>query len=515
MRRNHAQEWGEIMATFSMKEIANIVGGNLISGDGNRCIDKFSTNSKIGDETTLFVPIIGERVDAHDFIGDAYRNGIRCTFTSRDRVEEDTKEMTYLQVDSPVAALQCLGTYYRDQFQLPIVGITGSVGKTTTKEMVAAALETKLCVLKTEGNMNSQVGLPQMMTRIDQIHEIAVIEMGMSQFGEMERLATIAKPEFAVMTNIGVSHIGQLKTMENIRSEKANICNYFEDGSTLLLNGDDKMLREIADAFVDDEISENEKILRIAKLNLSKVSKEKLLKANILTFGTDQGCSVYADSIRTVGNSTFFSYHYLSCEGSNEVEEIELSVLGKHNILNALVALYVASSYGITPSIAKEGLKLYQPISMRGGVELVKEVTWIDDTYNASPDSMKGAINILLELPKENKKIIVFADILELGDISQQCHYEVGEYLAKNASLNLQENDSIDMVVTIGSQAAYIAYAVKNNNPAIDTYSFENQEEATDFLLQQLQKKDAILFKGSRSMQLEVLVQQLKVAVQT
>lgn len=497
------------MAIFTMNQIADIVGGEILNGDGNRRIDKFSTNSKSGDESTLFVPIIGERVDAHDFIIDAYHNGIPCTFTMRDQVQEGTEEMTYLKVDSPVAALQRLGAHYRDQFTLPLVGITGSVGKTTTKEMIAAALETRMNVLKTEGNMNSQVGLPQMMTRIHAEHEIAIIEMGMSQFGEMERLATVAKPEFAVMTNIGVSHIGQLKTMENIRSEKANICNYFKDGSTLLLNGDDPLLREIYEAYALEKTDTN-RALRINKLNLSKTTQEKLETTNILTFGTDENCSVYADSIQTVGSSTTFNYHYLTKDGKKAVEEIILSVLGKHNILNAMVALVVASSYGIEPKIAKEGLKNYQPISMRGGVEIEKNITWIDDTYNASPDSMKGAINILLELPKGNKKVLVFADILELGEISEKCHYEVGEYLAKNSSNNLKEKNSIDLVLTVGSQAEFIAKAVKESHSAIDTHSFENKEEAKQFLLQHLQKNDAVLFKGSRGMQLDVLVKQLK-----
>lgn len=496
------------MATFSMKEIATIVGGVLLQGDGSLNINKFSTNSKNGDEATLFIPIVGERVDAHDYIADAYRNGMRCTFTMRDLEEADTKDMTYLKVDSSIEALQRLGAWYREQFNLPLVGITGSVGKTTTKEMIAAALETKLCVLKTEGNMNSQVGLPQMMTRIDKNHEIAVIEMGMSQFGEMERLATVAKPTFAVMTNIGVSHIGQLKTMENIRSEKANICNYFKEGSTLLLNGDDSLLREIAQAYHKSGVSELERIQRMEQLNLSKTTKEHLQIANIITFGTDPSCDIFADSIRTVDNSTFFFYHNRTKE-VEEVEEIELSVLGRHNILNALTALYVASAHGISPSLAKIGLKQYQPISMRGGMEQWKEITWIDDTYNASPDSMKGAINILLELPKKNRKIIVFADVLELGEISHHCHYEVGEYLANNSSRQLEEKASIDMVVTIGCEAAYIAEAIEKNNKNIEIHSFQNKETAKDFLLQQIQKEDAILFKGSRGMQLDVLVKQL------
>lgn len=499
------------MAVFTMNEIAKIVGGKILQGDGNREIEKFSTNSKEGDDRTLFVPVIGERVDAHDFIGNAYENGMRCTFTMRDEIVDDTDDMTYIKVDQSVAALQMVGADYRARFtDLPLIGITGSVGKTTTKEMIAAALETKKCVLKTDKNMNSQVGLPQMMARIEEKHEIAVIEMGMSEFGEMKRLCDVAKPNFAVMTNIGVSHIGQLKTQENIRSEKANICNHFTKDSVLLVNGDDRLLRELYDVFENPKTTDKEKTQLIDTMNLSAETLNKLKEAKIATFGTDCECTVYATEIETVGESTRFMYNYTDRDGIKKQEAIELSVLGLHNVLNALAALYIADYYGIEPKIAKEGLKAYQPISMRGGIEKVNEITVIDDTYNASPDSMKGAINILLELPKENRKIIVFADILELGEISESCHYEVGEYLANHSLNDGKSPKSIDVVITIGEEAKFIAKAVKEHNAAIEVHSFATKEEAGDCIQQVLQPKDAILFKGSRGMKLEVLVNLVK-----
>lgn len=497
------------MAVFTMEEIANIVGGKILQGDSSRIIDKFSTDSRIGDDTTLFVPIIGERVDAHDFIKNAMESGMRCTFTMRDHVEEGTEDMTYIQVDQSVAALQRLGEVYRSNFTLPLIGITGSVGKTTTKEMIAAALETKLNVLKTDKNMNSQVGLPQMMTRISKEHNIAVIEMGMSQFGEMERLSKIAKPTFAVMTNIGVSHIGQLKTRENIRKEKLKICNYFEPGSVLLVNGDDPLLREVYDAFSNPKKNDKEKTQLFDKLDLSIDTVEKLKQSTVVTFGTDENCVVYASDIKTVGEMTQFVYHDKK-EGISREETIQLAVLGKHNVLNALVALYIADYYGIEPSLAKEGLLHYHPITMRGGIEKVNDITVIDDTYNASPDSMKGAIDVLLELPKENRKIIILADILELGEISERCHYEVGEYLAKHSQNDSNPTKAIDVVITIGNEAKYIAKAVSEFNPKILVHSFATKEEAGELLEKLLEKNDAVLFKGSRGMQLEVLVNLVK-----
>ncbi len=497
------------MAVFTIEEIAKIVGGTILQGDGSKKIDKFSTDSRYGDATTLFVPVIGERVDAHDFIKNAMETGMQCTFTMRNQVEEATEGMTYIQVEHSVTALQRLGEDYRSQFSLPLIGITGSVGKTTTKEMIAAALETRMNVLKTDKNMNSQVGLPQMMTRITKEHDIAVIEMGMSQFGEMKRLSKVARPTFAVMTNIGVSHIGQLKTMENIRKEKADICNYFEPGSVLLVNGDDPLLREIYDAFTNPKKNDKEKTHLLDKINLSLETVEKLKQSTVVTFGTDEECDVYASHIKTIGDKTEFIYHNKKQEKS-QGEIIQLSVLGQHNVLNALVALFIAEYFGIAPSIAKEGLLNYQPITMRGGIEKVNEITVIDDTYNASPDSMKGAINVLLELPKDHRKIIVLADILELGEISKRCHYEVGEYLAKQSQNALNSSKTIDIVITIGKEADQIAKAVSDVNSLIQVHSCETKEEAGELLMKLLEKKDTILFKGSRGMQLEVLVNLVK-----
>lgn len=496
------------MATFTMQQIADYVGGIILCGDGQATIDKFSTNSKTGDEHTLFVPVVGERFDAHEFIKDAFINGIRCTFTKRDEIVPDTEGMTYLKVDEPVAALQRLGAAYRMQFTTPIVGITGSVGKTTTKEMIAAALETKKCVLKTEGNMNSQVGLPQMMTRLNKEHDIAVIEMGMSQFGEMARLSDVAKPTTAVMTNIGVSHIGQLKTKENIRLEKANICNYFSKDSVLLVNGDDELLYELYEAFTEKHLTDKEKTQLVNKLNLSETTRDKLLHATIETYGTNPNCTVYADSIETDGTRTTFLYHYKNEAKEEFAEPIMLSVLGNHNILNALAALRIASLFGIKPSEAKIGLLNYEPIAMRGGIIKVNQLTIIDDTYNASPDSMKGAVNILLDLPKENRKIIVFADVLELGELSKECHAQVGSYIAKMSKTS--GTQSVDILVTIGCEAKYIADELKALRNDIIVSSYSNKEEAIEYLESILKPNDTILVKGSRGMQLEKTVEQLK-----
>lgn len=468
------------MKLYSAGKIADIVGGTIIAGDGLAGITEFSTDSRLGGADTLFVPVIGERVDAHDFIRDAYKHGMRAVFTSRGEILPDTKGMTYIRVSDTVGALQKFGTYVRNQYNIPIVGITGSVGKTTTKEMVAAALAAGKNVLKTAGNMNSQVGLPRMMLRILPEHEIAVIEMGMSMPQEMERLARVARPETAVMTNIGVSHIGQLGSKENIRREKLNIINEFPEGGTLFINGDDPLLAELVQA--------PERVIMSAK------TKEKFSKIQIITYGTNSDCDYHAEEIKAVDEETEFMLCIKKQETKQRVK-IHLFVPGRHNILNALAALAVAEHYGVPPETAAKGLAEYRPIAMRGGKVVKNGVAVIDDTYNASPDSMKGGIDTLMAAPA-NRHIAVLADMLELGGLSKECHLEVGAYLAEKKA---------DFLIAVGTEAEYYIKGAAG----VKSMHFENNALALDFLKDFLREGDAVLLKGSRGMKLEEIIKGL------
>ncbi len=545
------------MREYTVKEIADIVGGELIAGDGGIRIKEFSTNSKEGDAATMFVPVIGERVDAHDFIGDAYAHGMRAAFTCRkdvavllqkdagagqEAVQKETAakneqtqpgmqdSMAYVYIDLPdeknpnVAALQRFGAHVRSTFSIPVVGITGSVGKTTTKEMVAAALETGLCTLKTEGNMNSQVGLPRMMCRLEKEHEIAVIEMGMSMPGEMGRIVRVARPECAVMTNIGVSHIGQLGSKENIRREKLNIINEFPDGGVLFLNADDPMLKEVADAWrmvcregnfgaaYAKEVSggqETGNVISVCGVAMDEATAERFPDIRVVTYGTGEDCDYRAKDIRVVEERMQF----VLLRGQQEGIAVRLSVAGQHNVLNALAAFAVAEHYGILPGQAAEGLAGYHPIAMRGGRLKVGGMTLIDDTYNASPDSMKGGIDSLMAV-NAVRHIAVLADMLELGAISQECHEQVGRYAAECG---------VDCIVAVGGQAWYYVQAAQGTDIHVhgqkmpvenaDAYAhpvqgflFADNTAALSFLRNFVRDGDAVLFKGSRGMKLEELV---------
>lgn len=471
------------MEKMNVKQVAKAVKGTIIHGSTDVDIFSVSTNSKELETGALFVPIVGEVHDAHDFIEDAYKQGAVACFTSKDEVYDEG--IVCIKVENTLRALQDLATYYRNKFDVSIIGITGSVGKTTTKEMVSAALSTKYKVLKTAGNMNSQVGLPLMMFRIEKDHDIAVIEMGISQEGEMQRLASIARAETSVLTNIGVSHIEQLKTKENIRKEKLCIINNSKEESCLFINGDDPLLRDIK----DNKNSQNS-----ASIYLHEKTQSKIKSTKVITFGIKDDFDYRAINIRVVDGKSYFT---LVNSQKGVEEEIVLNVLGEHNVNNALCALAIANYYNIPTSIAKKGLEEYRPIAMRGEIKKANGITIIDDTYNASPDSMKSGVDVLLSLTNVKRRIAVLADVLELGAISQQCHKDVGIYIS---------DKDINELITIGSQAKFIAQGVSDNNKDIIVNSFKNTEEAIGYLKETIKTGDAMLVKGSRGMKTEELV---------
>lgn len=459
---------------LSVKEIIEATGGILLSGEETTeitgaCID--SRQVKAGD---IFVPLIGEKVDGHRFMKQVMEGKATASFTSSREAFEEIKDLNkaVILVEDTLKALQDMAAFYRSRFSIPVIGITGSVGKTTTKEMVAAALAAKLNVLKTEGNMNSQIGLALMMLKLNPEHQAAVIEMGMSNPGEMSNLAQIARPEMAVMTNIGVSHIGQLGSQENIRAEKLHITDTFtEEKGKLFLNGEDALLAEVKDT-----------------------------TGSRIFYGASENCSLRASEVETVGEETHFVFHYPGGE-----EKIVLRVLGYHNVLNALTALGVAMEFGITPAEAKKGLYEYQPIAMRGQVYEKDGYKIIDDTYNASPDSMKNGVHVLLEHKELKRRFAVLADVLELGEKSYDCHYEVGSYIASATS----EGRKVDELVTVGEEAKAIAKGVMEHNAEIKVHSFDTNAEVIAYLEENLKAGDGCMIKGSRGMHTDEIVKAL------
>ena len=486
------------MIPVKVEQLVAAVGGKLLTGSGNRLIKDVIIDSREKAEDSLFVPIIGEKTDGHKYVAGALASGAKTLFMQKESAYKEEilslakdAEACVVAVEDTVSALQNFAAWYRNQFELPVVGITGSVGKTTTKEMISAALETEKKVLKTIGNKNSQIGLPLMMFYLDDSYDIAIIEMGMSEVGEMKNLTAVARPECAVMTNIGVAHIAQLGSKENIRKEKLNIINEFDKKSVLFVNGNDTLLNNIATEITQKSIT----------MDCDEVSRAVLKDTKALTYGisTAEEFDISAVDLVTGGSGIGFTA-VINAEGTIQKVPVQLKVYGNHNVMNALAALAVAMHYGISPEKAAEGLAEYEPIAMRGQIKTVNGITWIDDTYNASPDSMKSGAQVMLSL-EGKRHIAVFADVLELGEASEQLHREVGAFLATLT----EQGRTTDILVTVGTQAAFIADEAKKQGIK-QAVSFASNAEATEFLKQTLTAGDVVLVKGSRGMHTEEIV---------
>lgn len=489
------------MKSVSVKDICKFTDGSLLYNEAamsreaaeNLSVNSVIIDSRQGAENTLFVPFIGERHDAHDFIPDVYRLGTRVCFTSRKQMEAGTEEMVYICVKDTLEALQKLGTAFRKNYHGKVIGITGSVGKTTTKEMIALAMSDNAKVLKTFGNRNGQIGVPLMMLELDDSYDVAVIEMGMSMPGEMEKLARIALPDMAVMTNIGVAHIGQLGSQENILKEKLNICSCFaQEGGVLLVNGEDEWLNRVEEYLPGDN------------------------KIKVVRFGLSKDSDYYADAVQGFERHTEFDF--CEKEGKDKVG-VTLSTLGMHNVIDAVSALAVAKETGKDVTVAEKKLATYEPMAARGRLEQVGELILIDDTYNASPDSMRSGLDTVESLKTSGRKIVVLADILELGELSERCHREVGTYAA---------DKKIDCLITIGKEARFIAeqaelvlteagqpIAIGENNQSQEKCRMqilfcESREESFANGLSDLQAGDVVYMKGSHGMRLDLLAQQLR-----
>lgn len=464
------------MKAIQIKDIVTAVSGTLAWGNQEAVVSHVSIDSREVKEGTLFVPIIGERVDPHRFIPDVLSAGAACVFSSDHTVQGDTGACIY--VEDTLRAMQKLAAWYRSLFSMPVIGITGSVGKTTTKEMIAAVMETKYRTVKTYKNLNSQIGVALMMFELDEDTQMAVIEMGISMPGEMDRLAEIVRPECAVMTNIGVSHIGNLGSREKICAEKGKIVTYIPEHGKLFACGNGDM-KQLVQKNVPFERCEG--------------------NCDTVYYGTESGCSCCGGDIRTGEDGQCFIYHHPWGQ-----EQVELSVMGVHNVNNAIVALALVQHYDVPMPGALQALKEYRPIDMRGVVHHVKGVHVIDDTYNASPDSITSNLRSLFDYPGEGRRIAVLADVLELGEDSRNLHEEIGSYIVTES----KKGRKLACLITVGQEAAYMGAYVERNSD-IPVVCCEDREQAVREVEQSMKKDDWILVKGSRGMKMDQVVKQL------
>ena len=456
------------MENTRVKDIVEAVGGTLLCGDPETPIAHISIDSRTMKGQDLFVPIIGEKVDAHRFIGQAFEQGAAAAFTSRhDRMESDRP---WIQVEDTKAALQALGAWYRGRMKLPLVGITGSVGKTTTREMIAAALGAGFSVYKTPGNSNSQVGVPITITEIPPDAQIGVIELGMSEPGEMTRIAKVAQVDQAVMTNIGVAHIEQLGSRENILAEKLHIQDGMKEGGILYVNGDDDLLKNV----------------------------KARPGCRTIIYGTGPDCDYRGEEIGLSGGFPVFT---AVRRQTGERVRVRLHVYGNHMILNALAALAVAAENGIPMERAAKALEAFNGLKGRQQIHHAGGITIIDDSYNASPVSMKAGIQVLCDMEVSGRRAAVLADMKELGPETREYHRQVGHFLAEHP---------VDLVVLLGDLAAEIGRGLsegeakeeqsRNGKNGPEIRHFSEKAELEEWLFSWIREGDCVLFKGSNSM---------------
>ena len=416
------------------------------------------TDSREVTDGALFIAIKGDNTDGHKFIGSAVKNGAAAIIVQED-AEADT---AVIKVADTTKAYGDIARYYKKKYNLPTVSITGSVGKTTTKDMIYSAIAADRCAMKTEGNYNNHIGVPFTVLTIEKEHKTAVIEMGMNHFGEIDYLASIAKPDIAVITNIGMSHIANLGSQEGIFRAKMEITNYFDENNTLIVNGDDKFL--------------------------STLTKENL-KYKLVTYGvTNPECDVTAHDIISHGLDG------VECNIRVDGKEyhVYIDIPGVHNVYNALAAVTVARELGIAPETAIYGIEHVELTGGRLEIVDVNGMKVIKDYYNASPDSIKSALGILA-CATEERKAAILGDILEMGEYAKDAHADLGDEVVKN---------KIDLLITAGSNAKYIAERAKSLGME-NVHSFDTTDEAADFAKTALGSGNAVLIKASHGMHFE------------
>lgn len=423
-------------------------------------------DSRKVEKDFLFIATRGERVDGHSFIAQVFERGAACVVCEE---APEVEDKPYILVKDSFSALQKIAAFYREQLSVKVVGITGSVGKTTTKEFIASVLEQKYSVLKTQGNFNNEVGLPLTVLQIRDEHEVAVLEMGINHFGEMDRLGTIAKPDICVMTNIGQCHLEFLGSREGILKAKSEMLAHLQPNGIACVNGDDDMLATI------DKVQGREPV----------------------TFGISETNTIYATDMESKGlRGTVCRIH--TKEGTLEAN---IPLPGRHMVYNALAATAVGFALELSKEEIQKGIQAVSSVGGRSHIISGGERVIIDDCYNANPVSMEAAIDLLTLA--EDRKVAILGDMGELGDEEVRMHEAIGVYAVEK---------KIDVLICIGKLSRFMAEAAKKENGKQETmiYWFETKEEAQEELANLIKEKDTILVKASHFMGFEDIVKALQ-----
>lgn len=458
------------MHKIYVEDIIRECNGKLIIGDSKKECINFCKDTRVIKENDVYVGIKGENFDGNKFYDKAFDNGASiCILDNIEDIDINKyKDKTIIKVEDSIIALGKIAAYKRSLYNIPVIAITGSVGKTSTKDMIASVLETKYNVLKTEGNNNNNIGMPLTILKLKD-HDCMVLEMGMNHFNEISYLTKIAKPTIAVITNIGTAHIGILGSRENILKAKLEILEGLDKDGILFINNDNDLLH--------------------------KEYNDLKNKYKVKTFGIENDSDYNAYNIKEDITGSIFTIK------DNDIEEnIQVNVATRPFVYNSLIGYAVGKQLNIDTNLIKEGIsnlkltnhRLEKKVNKRG-------VTVIDDTYNASYDSVASALELLGK--SNSRKIAILGDMLELGEYAEDIHRKVGKEVEKN---------NIDFLITVGKLSLYIKdEALKNGFNKDNIYSFENQEDTYDLLNNLLKNGDLVLIKGSHAIKLEKVVEEI------
>ena len=455
------------MKNLTPENIAKACGGTMVNCENilGREVTAVTTDSRKVTEGCLYIPMKGAKFNGHDFIPQVMEGGALLSLTEKDEAAEG---YPYIKVKRTDIAIQRIAEFYRVELGIPVVGITGSVGKTSTKEMIAAVLSQKYNVLKTAGNFNNNLGLPLTIFRITEEHEIAVLEMGISHFGEMTDLARTARPNTMVITNIGTCHLEFLKDRDGVFEAKTECFEYvdFENG-TVVLNGDDDKLCRV------DQVHGRAPIF----------------------YGMDPGMRVYAENIQPLGlKGTACTINI-----DDRYFDVTVPIPGRHMVVNALAGAAVGSLYGLTDEEIKAGIESLETLGGRFNIVETGKYTVIDDCYNANPMSMKASLGVLNDV--EERCVAILGDMGELGENEAALHREVGEYAGEQ---------NIDEYIVVGELSENISEAIREVKPEADLHTFETVEELIPALDTLLKEGDIVLVKASHFMGFDRIVEALK-----
>ena len=450
------------MDKLSLAEVAQVTGADKNS-DAEIFFEDVTTDSRKITSGALFVALKGENFNGEDFAEDALKKGAAAVLVSKNF--DKNLDGIVLKVDDTLKAYQQIAGAWRSRFDIPVVAVTGSNGKTTTKDLTAAALNGLEHVQKTSANFNNEIGVPMTLLGLNEKHNAAVVEIGMRGLGQIESLAAVVRPTIGIVTNVSEAHIELLGSIENIARAKGELVEAIKSGGTIILNADN-----------------------VHTADMRNLAGEGV---NVITYGLENAADVTAKDILIGSVSTEFT---LSYRGENF--DFEIPMLGRHNVSNSLGAIAAGLTVGLSVEEIKRGISTLTTTKMRFEVIRRDGLTIVNDAYNASPASMRVAIRTAAEI-YNGRLIAVLGDMMELGDISEKVHREIGEELVEN---------KFDMLITLGELGKFIAAGARDAGLK-DVYTFDTHEDAAKKILELVRDGDTILFKASHVMHMEKIIE--------